>query len=243
LHLQDYAITLKRLNPAKWDRPYVSVIDCRGDKVFRAYFSKWHELAHLLTLTQQMRLVFRRTHAQALVDAEEALMDIIASEAGFLADFLKTDDSIGISFESIDRLRQEFCPEASQQASLIGIVKALPRPCVLIEARLALRKREQPNHAQLALGLPESSRPVPPLRAVHVTVNRAAREAGVFLPENWRVPSRSVIRGVFDGTTYGEAREDLDWWSTSDGSRLPGCQVTVKAKKSGQSVVALLIPE
>jgi len=32
------------------------------------------------------RLVFRRTHATSLVDAEEGLMDLIAGEVGFLAD-------------------------------------------------------------------------------------------------------------------------------------------------------------
>src|SRR5262249_33230861 len=61
----DYAITIRRLHRESWEPQFVSVIDCRGEKVFRSYFSKWHELAHLLTLTPQMRLVFRRTHSNA----------------------------------------------------------------------------------------------------------------------------------------------------------------------------------
>src|SRR5688572_24726711 len=56
------AATFRLINPRAWDRAYVSVIDCRGAKAARAYFSKWHELAHLLTQTDQMRLVFKRTH-------------------------------------------------------------------------------------------------------------------------------------------------------------------------------------
>src|SRR5262245_17511766 len=43
-----FAITFKLIQPRPWDRKYASVIDCRGSKGARAYFSKWHELAHLL---------------------------------------------------------------------------------------------------------------------------------------------------------------------------------------------------
>src|SRR5438876_1078966 len=74
-----YAITLKLRSPraAKGEHPYVSVIDCRGIKAWKAYYSKWHELAHLLTLTSQTRIAFRRTHG-AVVNPEEQLMEVIA---------------------------------------------------------------------------------------------------------------------------------------------------------------------
>ncbi len=102
---QDYAITLKRRHAAKFDLPFVSIIDCRGPKAFASYFTKWHELAHLFTLTPQMRLMFRRTHAAAVLDPEESLMDIIAGEMAFWPDFLKADHDQEISFELIDRIR------------------------------------------------------------------------------------------------------------------------------------------
>src|SRR5882672_9074717 len=74
-----------RLNKREaWEPQYVSVIDCRGEKSARSYFTKWHEIAHLLTLTGQRRLVFRRTHcAVAGFDPEERLMDEIAGRFGF----------------------------------------------------------------------------------------------------------------------------------------------------------------
>ena len=50
-----YAITFKLTRRRESDRRFVSIIDCRGDKALRKYFSKWHELAHLLTLTPQAR--------------------------------------------------------------------------------------------------------------------------------------------------------------------------------------------
>lgn len=227
----------------RFEPQFVSVIDCRGDKAFRCYFSKWHELAHLLTLTPQMRLVFRRTHVSTVdQDPEEALMDVIAGEMGFLRDFLPGDTGNDISFDSIQQIREEYCPNASAQAATIGIVKALPLPCILLEAKMALRKDEAASALQMGLGIGEA-RPTPALRAVHVTVNGAAREAGIRLHKNWRVPEQSIVSRVFNEGGRSRSTEDLSWWVTSSGSRLDPCPVAVEAKKSRDSVRALLIPE
>ena len=51
-----FAITYRRNNGEYWEREFVSVIDSRGSKASRVYFTKWHELAHLLTLIDQLRL-------------------------------------------------------------------------------------------------------------------------------------------------------------------------------------------
>lgn len=237
----DLAITIRRLHREGWESEFVSIIDCRGDKIYRSYFSRWHELAHLLTLTPQMRLVFRRTHAgPAVQDPEELLMDVIASTVGFFRDFLP--GKIGdISFERIRQIQEEFCPEASKQAALINIVKVLPQPCILIEARLGFRKAEGATAAQLPVGI-HAQTTCPELRAVRVTVNDAAREAGIRFHRNWRVPSSSVISKVFLEGGYAENTEDLSWWTTSSGGSLPPCRVAVKAKKNWDSVQALLIP-
>jgi hypothetical protein len=238
---QDYAITLKRQHAAKFDLPFVSIIDCRGPKAFASYFTKWHELAHLFTLTPQMRLMFRRTHAAAVLDPEESLMDIIAGEMAFWPDFLKADHDQEISFELIDRIRGEFCPQASFQASLIGIVKALPRPCILLTAQLKLKKGQELEAAQLRFtNCPGST---PQLRAVHVAVNRAAREEDIQMHPQWRVPERSVIFHAFERGMDMEALENLDWWTTSAGSQLRSCPVLVRARYSPETVIALLVPQ
>jgi hypothetical protein len=238
----DLAVTLKRRNAQKWEPPFVSVIDCRGEKVYRAHFSKWHELAHLLTLTPQMRLIFHRTHGAAVNDPEEPLMDLIAAGAAFSCDFIKVEDR-EISFESIARIRQEYCPEASYQASLIGIVKVLPQPCILLRAEPGMRRHEELKKLQLSFAQAKPPEPIAKLRAVNVTVNQAARDVGVQMHRNWRVPSKSVISHVFENGGYRQAQEDLDWWITSDGGQLPSFPVLVKAKSFGESVVALLIPQ
>jgi hypothetical protein len=230
LRKNDYGITIKRQRAQAWEPPFVSVIDCRGDKIFRSYFTKWHELAHLLTLTPQMRLVFRCTHGAALQDPEEALMDIIAGELGFFSELLPIDGASDVSFKNIDRIRSEFCPEASYQASLIGIVKALPQPCTLLHVEHAHKKRQDPDEP-------------PALRAIHVTVNQAARDAGLQMHRWWRVPENSVIHEVFRRQRYAEAQENLDWWTTSDGGKLPSCPILVKAKPASDFVLALVIPQ
>ena len=238
---QDYAITLKRQHAAKFDLPFVSIIDCRGPKVFASYFTKWHELAHLFTLTPQMRLVFRRTHAAATLDPEESLMDVIAGEMAFWPDFLNADRDQEISFGLIDRIRKDFCPQASLQASIIGIAKALPKPCILLTAQLSLKKSQKLGAAQLRFA--NCPAPTPQLRAVHVTVNRVAREQGFHMHAHWRVPEQSVIYRAFDQRADFDAVEDLDWWSTSGGSQLASSKVLVKAKYSPGSVTALIIPQ
>jgi hypothetical protein len=241
--LKDFGITIRRMHRENWEPHFVSVIDCRGEKIYRSYFTKWHELAHLLTLTAQMRLEFRRSHSQlANQDPEEQLMDIIAGELGFLPDFLSADMRDDISFGAIERIRQEYCPTASHQAAIIGIVKALPRPCILLNARLALRKSETSGLNQMLLGVGVSE-PVPALRAVHVTVNEAAREEDILLHKQWRVPKESVIARVFASGEHAEATEDLSWWTTSTGSRLRKCPVFVKARKNWDAVEALITPK
>jgi hypothetical protein len=105
---------------------------------------------------------------------------------------------------------------------------------------MALKKDELIEAAQFGLGFHGS--PTPTLRAVHATVNRAAREAGVQFFNNWRVPSPSIITDVYLAGGYAEADEDLSWWSASGGKRLDAFPVRVKAKKSGDSVQALVIP-
>jgi hypothetical protein len=236
------AITYKLLNKKKWQRPYVSVIDCRGGKKGRAYYSKWHELAHLLTLTDQLRLSFARTHAQTgqVRDPEEALMEVIAGRFGFWHEILVPHAQGEISFERVERIRMQHCPQASSQASLIGIANAWPSPCILLYAGLGLKKRDR-DVAQATFGF--SHTPTPELRALKVQANELARESSLTIFPNMRIPSRSVIYKVFSGESIeAEAVENLGWWSTSDGTALTTQRIRVKARRSGAGVQALVIP-
>ncbi len=237
-----FGITLSLQKRHAWELPFVSIIDCRGEKGWRGYFTKWHEIAHLLTLTPQTRLAFKRTHRTEIVRPEESLMDIIASKFAFYAPEIRRHAKGAISFEAIENLRQQLCPEASKQSSLIGIMEAWPSPCLLVTAEMGLKKGEQTSLNQGNFGF--SKGPVSKLRATRVKANEEARRVGLKIFENMRVPERSIIFRVHsDDLYYGDQTEDLSWWKTSDGTVLSAYPVQVEARHSvGDFIEALISP-
>jgi hypothetical protein len=238
-----FAITFRLLNPKLGERPYISVIDCRGDKIYRAYYSKWHELAHLITLTDQQRFKFCRTHsALNKKDPEEALMEVIAGQLGFLPDMVRRYAKGSISFEKINEVKQALCPEASAQASTIGIARGWPTACVLLEARLEYKSSDRAKLNQNRFDFVNP--PTAELRVSHVSSSPAAEGFAQRLHKNMRVSARSAIYKVFHGDVLsvdGE-REDLSWWETKKGGHLLASPFIVSARKRGDSVQALLVP-
>jgi hypothetical protein len=234
-------VTFRRSSRESWEPPFVSVIDCRGGNARKAYYTKWHELAHLLILTDQSRLCFQRTVHLSAKDPEEVMVDIIAGKFGFYDSFITPLIKGEISFEQIEILRQSLCPEASNQASLIGFVKSWPEPCMLLLCREGLKKSAMRQSVQ---GSFFNILPRPALRAVKVTVNDAARLKYFRIHENMRVPSRSIIHSVHAcETDSAEAIEDLSWWETSDGLVLPEQKILVKARNVWGETQALIIPK
>jgi hypothetical protein len=241
LPAQVFGITFRRTARKPWELPFVSVIDCCGEKRFRrSYYTKWHELAHLLILIDQIRLTFRRTHfGLENKYPEEALVHVIAGEFGFLPDLVRPLAKGQPSFDAIEDIRAKLCPEASQQASLIGIAKARPTPCILLQAQLALKRGEKRDLAQGGFDFQE--RPKEVLRAVQVTPNDAARAANFVIFPNMHVPERSAINRVFAGDAVdAQAVENLSWWESTDGSRLPDVDVFVQARSSWGGVQAIV---
>lgn len=240
-HPESYGITLKLRNPATWEQPYVSIIDCRGKKRQRRYHTKWHELGHLLILTDQTRFAFRRTHDPSQPkSAEESLVDAIAGEFSFYPALVVPHARGQLSFNKIEKIRAELCPEASMYSAILNVTKLWPTPCVWIEAKLA-RKKSEENDGQHRFDFQEVAPAV--LRAVHTSSNDPARELGMLVIPHFRVPKKSVIYKVFDqGLDYLEGEEDLGSWESSNGSRLDPCRVRVQAKRIGESIHALVVP-
>ena len=233
-----YGITYRLQNPEEWENQYVSIIDCRDSKSARAYFTKWHEIAHLLTLTEQTRLVFRRTPHTSINGGvpEERLMDAIAGKIGFCGAIFHKHIENEISFEEIERLRQLLCNEASQQASLINFVKNWSSACIHLTIELGLNKDEQAKSNQITFDFFDS--PAEVLRVIRVSPNEIARKQKFSLFENMRVPENSVIQKVFkENLEYTEAIEDLSWWK--DKLEQP---IKVKVRKIGDSIDALIFP-
>ncbi len=236
-----YGITFKLQHAKSWELQYVSIIDCRGRKGQRRYHTKWHEIGHLLILTDQTRLAFRRTHdTHHPKSAEESLVDVIAGEFSFyramLVPYLKGE----ISFQKIEQIRSACSPESSVYSAILNISKVWPTPCIWIEAQLR-GKKGQENRNQHTFGFdpPEPKT----LRAVYANANDAARAAGLGIIPNFRVPRKSIIYRVFEGgLPCSEAHEDLAWWESTDGTRLRPHRVRVQAKRIGDSVHALIVP-
>lgn len=231
-----YAITFGLQTPRRGERKFVAVIDCRGPKRYRSYFSKWHEIAHLLTLTPQMRLRFCRTHVlPENKDPEESMMDIIAGEFTFMRDLVEPY-AIGMpSFARFEQLRLRLAPEASWSSAAIGLAQAWAQPCILIRAEPGLKKRDRDQPYLDAVEQPERV-----LRAVKSRGNEAARAIGFMIPPNMRVPAHSVIADVFEGKVeQAIADEDLGWWE-SGGKKLPSTPVRVEARKQWDAVEALI---
>jgi hypothetical protein len=207
-----------------------------------AYFTKWHELGHLLILTDQLRLEFRRTHLHLDDrDPEERLVDVLAGEFGFFGDLVEPHSEGVISFAKIESIRNLLCPGASQQATLIGIARVWPMPCILIRAEQALRKHEQRTLIQSSFGFAET--PQPALRAVKASSNEAARQAGLVIFPNMRIPEDSVIAEVFRRGTGESIRiENLGSWTGSDGTMLARRTVRVEARWARDGVEALVTP-
>lgn len=233
-----FGVTIRLVHREPWGMHYVSVIDCRSHKRHREYYTKWHELAHLLILTDQLRFVFRRTHEQRH-NPEEQLIDLIAGRCAFHAPLIREHATRPLTFDYLERLRERLCPESSKQAARIGFVNAWPTPTVLIHAAPALKtaeEREQDNKPLFDIA--ES----PSLRAVHVTANQAAREAGIMIFRNMRIPTGSTIARVF----HGEAERTVDienlaaWEAT--GKHLPPLIVRITAQRTYDGVEALIEP-
>lgn len=236
-----FGITYRRMSREPWEPDYISVIDCRGEKAAREYFTKWHEIAHLLVLTGQMRMSFRRTHCQATKkDPEESLMDIIAGRFAFYGPFIRKHAKGRASFDSIEKLRAILCPTASKESALIGFAQSWPSPCLLVYADLGLKKDEASRLSQQSFAF--ITAPMPTLRALHSTPNESAREMGLNIFPNMRIPERSVIYRVFaDGTPRDEAFENLEWWESGNGRRLPSHRLFVIARRPPKGGVDALI--
>ncbi len=243
-------IRRKALRPNSEDR-YVAVIDCRGNKGARRFFSRWHEIAHLLTLYKQMELPFHRSTIDR--DPTEKLMDIIAGEIGFYDTLFRPAleaelRSQGrLTLDAVERVRREYCPDASFQATLNACAARAPAPVIVLEIGMGYKKSElrELHLAQLPLIPPKL--PQPKLRVLSAVPNAAARKISFQIPRYMRVPVASIITGVFDngtGLSIGatETVENLNQWTSSNGSRLPNVKVDVQALKTGEHVLVIVSP-
>jgi hypothetical protein len=247
---------IEHQNPRPGDRRYLAVIDARGSRAIRAYFTAWHEISHVLTTPPQLEFkLFRRTPSAEEIrkDPVESAVDHIAGTIAFyepiFAPALSAEiaRSGQITIEAIQRTRDTVAPSASLYAAIVAAVRLHPEGLCFVRAEKRLKPGEQRKLAstqeELGLGL-ELEQIVPKLRLVDVILNDGARTCRVRLHEHIRVPMKSVISRIYQEfiITERDGIEDQAWWETTADGPLPSMTLRVTAVRKGESVYGLIQP-
>lgn len=243
-HNLTYGALVQRRNATSSDADrFVAVIDCRGNKLARRFFTRWHEIAHRLTTHADMpEPVYRSEH-----DPIERMMDEIAGHVGFYDPLFQpiyqqaTEGVPHLKFATVETIIGSAFPAASFQATLFACTRRLPTPVIYLEAALDHKKEVKRKLATPSLF--DVDPPLGELRVVKVRANDAAFKDKFFIPEKMRVPADSVIHSLFDADpmTDGNGEECLSHWE-SQGRSLGRRAVVVEARKVPDRVIAIVQP-
>lgn len=235
---QTDALILERKNKHPWEQPYLAVINCRGSHSLKKYFSKWHEIVHLLLDGKQLRLAFRRTPSFKR-EPEEILVDRIAAALAYHPAYLdpaleeETFSNGKLSFDMIDRIREKLAPEASRLSTMIACIKKAKGPVCFIRARFGFKKDEERLLMAMEHQLEEKFAPVMKLRVREATSSRKLEELGLRFHKNMEIPSTSIIGKAFEGSDYDSyiGTELLQAWTTSKDGPIGFGKIEIEAKR------------
>lgn len=226
---------------------YVAVIDCRGPKLARRFFTRWHEIAHRLTThCDKLELVFTEPAFRSETDPVERMMDSIASHIGFYGRlfnplFTEHCHEHCLTLDAIETIRQAYCGSASFQSTLFACQNRFPSPVVYIEAAEQLKAKDQRSRDQLRMFADDQ--PTPELRVSKTIRNEAAHESGLTFRRNMRPPEGSVVYRAFYGDEVElSGTEDLGEWTFSAGGSLEPLEVLIEARNVGDRVFATIQP-
>jgi hypothetical protein len=223
---------------------YVAVVDCRGEKLPRRSFTRWHEIAHRLTTDADLeKPVYRSEH-----DPIEQMMDRIASHIGFYEPlFVPVFDQEmrgkrRLSFDVVENIRQNAFPEASFQSTLFACHRKCAEPAVYVEACLAHKAEDRKDLEQGVTWLFGDMQPVNQLRAVLVVPNQAAQDSKLLIHPNMRIPPSSIIHQLYltESTAQSSDLENLGNWEHSGGKYLAKRDVWIEAKRVKDRVIAIV---
>ena len=234
------AITIRRKCPEPWDCRYLAVINCRGKHYYRRYFTKWHELTHLLLEGEQLTLAFRTTTTER-PDPGEVLVDKVAAVLAFLPDIVgphaaRCLQQLGLTFEAVDTLRTAVAPEASRHASALALITHAERPAWHLRCKTSLKPKEKrslsdPNAPTATLE--------PKLRVIEASPNQAAKDSGIRVHPWMRVPESGIIAQSKEFMRDLSGIEPLNSWVTSTSGPIGEGLLYVDCIVSGEQVLAL----
>jgi len=241
-----FGLTIKRKHcGSQSGHKYVAVIDCRGEKAARRFFTRWHEIAHLLVLEKELYAPVRRSAH----DPVERLMDEIAGRIGFYEPifgpvFTCEHKRPLLEFRTVEAIRSAYCDKASFQATLFACQRRMNTPVLYIEAEMKLKVEEERRLHSTQRRFLDDDPPVAKLRVGLSVPNRAASDEGFRIAPNMRVPEGSTIHKLYSEPNVVEASgsENLGAWEFSNGSSLPEREIWVDARKAGERVIAIVQP-
>lgn len=245
---QTDAVVFQRQAHEAWELPFFAAINCRSWHFHRRYFSKWHEVVHLLLDGVQLRFAFRKTSV-AHKHPEEVLVDKIASVLAFYPPMFEPvvrseiSKTGGLTFAMIEHVRQKVAPDASRHATVLACVKACPTPTYFLRASMGHKRVEERQLADLLTPItPDAVLPVAKLRIDEASANDAVAGLGVRLHQRMEVPGTSIVKIVYEGNGRGahSSRERLEQWQTSTDGPVGSGPITVEALRSREEVWALI---
>lgn len=238
------AIIVRRLDPKPWDRAYWAIINCQEWHAYRRYFTKWHEIVHLLLEGQQPAFAFRRT-MEKLSEPAEVLVDRVAAALAFYPDMFEpvvreeyTREG-RLTFDAIDRVRERIAPDASREATTSACLRHIPSPTWFLQCGMGLSASEtrRLNSPQMSF-FPEEA-PETKLRVFKGSSSPSGRDLEIRFHQNMRVPESSIVNLGFHDAR-GEAKqgtEALDAWETSSGGSIGSGEIYVEVRRSGDDEV------
>jgi hypothetical protein len=235
-------------------RRWIAIVDGRGSRAVRAYFTGWHEITHAIVTPHQLELTLRRSiPVDKTKDPIEAVVDVVTGDLAFYSPLVapvfreevrRAGGSVTLAV--IDAMRLRVAPEASFQSAAIAAARMSDRPMLVTQVERQYKPTElrAMRSPQGELALPGGqTRPTPKLRvAMAVPASKSGSGLSIFKP--MRVPLASVLSDAYDSSedVRLQAEEDQDWWETSSGGCLPSQRMRVEAMRRGSYVYGLLVP-
>jgi hypothetical protein len=231
-----YGGTISLQHPCRGIK-FVAVIDARGSKRHKTYFTKCHEVAHILLATRQQLLAFRGRH-KAKHHPQELLVDRVASFLGFYEPLLRPYHITPLSFDLVHSVIDELCPEASWESAVRGVVGTWPYPAVWLRAELLRKRAEESGRSQP--GGTFLAPKEPKLRISNAPAVSLGWPPAVKFRKQVRIPTGSVISAVFESGVPAAATEDLASWDVS-GVSFPSAPVRVMARQVASGIVEAMV--
>jgi hypothetical protein len=246
-------ITLERDEWEPFQFRYLAVIDARGDRGARAYFTAWHELTHLLIHPEQLPFPgFRRSPPPAAIakDPLESVVDHVAGNVAFYPPFFgpvvtaEVQRERTFNFGVVETARAAAAPSASLFAATMASINYAPAPTLFVAVNMALRKDEERANRSPQQAFDFAHRELAErLRAVTVVQGGLASGSSFAIHRNMRIPDQSVLAQAYASSVDVTltADEDQSWWEASERGRLDPLSLRVHAVRRGRFVYGLIV--